>query len=172
MRKSAFLIAAASFCFAGSAFAVDVKKMVDVPASPDSVWKTIGDFCGIANWHPAIEKCEISKKDGVTFRTLTLKGGGAILEKQTAWDNKSEILQLHDRGKPAAGGQLQGDALRHAKGKRLRDHMDQQFQRERRGRREGVIDNRRHFRCRAHRHRSKGEVSEGCFRLCLLNAEL
>jgi hypothetical protein len=88
MRKSAFLIAAASFCFAGSAFAVDVKKMVDVPASPDSVWKTIGDFCGIANWHPAIEKCEISKKDGVTFRTLTLKGGGTILEKQRAWDNK------------------------------------------------------------------------------------
>ena len=63
--------------------------MVDVPASPDAVWKTIGDYCGIANWHPAIEKCEISKKDGATFRTLSLKGGGTILEKQTAWDDKS-----------------------------------------------------------------------------------
>ena len=90
MKKSAFLIAAASFGFAGSAFALDVKKMVDVPASPDAVWKTIGDYCGIANWHPAIEKCEISKKDGATFRTLSLKGGGAILEKQTAWDDKSK----------------------------------------------------------------------------------
>ena len=90
MKKSAFLIAAASFCFAGSAFALDVKKMVDVPASPDAVWKTIGDYCGIANWHPAIEKCEISKKDGATYRTLSLKGGGTILEKQTAWDDKSK----------------------------------------------------------------------------------
>ena len=90
MRKSVFLIAAASFCFAGSAFAVDVKKMVDVPASLDSVWKTIGDFCGIASWHPAIEKCEISKKDGATFRTLTLKGGGTVFEKQTNWDSKAK----------------------------------------------------------------------------------
>ncbi|HWJ18832.1 MAG TPA: SRPBCC family protein [Geobacterales bacterium] len=89
MIKSAFLIATASFCFAGSAFALDVKKMVDVPAAPEAVWKTIGDYCGIANWHPAIEKCEISKKDGATFRTLSLKGGGTILEKQTAWDDKS-----------------------------------------------------------------------------------
>ena len=35
-------------------------------------------------------KCEISKKDGVTFRTLSLKGGGTILEKQTNWDNKAK----------------------------------------------------------------------------------
>ncbi len=90
MKKSAFLIAAASFCFAGSAFALDVKKAVDVPASPDAVWKVIGDFCGISSWHPAIEKCEISKKDGATYRTLFLKGGGTILEKQTAWDNKGK----------------------------------------------------------------------------------
>ena len=89
MRKSALLIAA-SFCFAGPAFALDVKKAVDVPASPDAVWKTIGDFCGIANWHPAIGKCEISKKDGVTFRTLSLKGGGTILEKETNWNDKSK----------------------------------------------------------------------------------
>ena len=38
----------------------------------------------------AIEKCEISKKDGATFRTLSLKGGGTILEKETNWDNKAK----------------------------------------------------------------------------------
>ena len=90
MKKSALLITAASFYFAAPAFALDVKKTVDVPASPEAVWKTIGDFCGIVNWHPAIGKCEISKKDGATFRTLSLKGGGTILEKQTAWDDKSK----------------------------------------------------------------------------------
>ncbi len=90
MKKSALLVAAAGLCFAAPAFALDVKRTVDVAASPEAVWKTVGDFCGIAHWHPAIEKCEISKKDGATFRTLSLKGGGTILEKQTAWDDKSK----------------------------------------------------------------------------------
>ncbi len=81
MKKTAFLIAAASFGLAGSAFALDVKKTVEAPASPDAVWTIIGDFCGIATWHPAIGKCEISKKDGATLRTLSLKGR-AIAYKQ------------------------------------------------------------------------------------------
>jgi len=46
--------------------------------SPDALWKKIGDFCGIAAWHPAVEKCELSA-DGKQ-RTLSLKGGGTIVE--------------------------------------------------------------------------------------------
>jgi hypothetical protein len=48
-------------------------------ASVDAVWAKVGDFCGIASWHPAIEKCALSA-DGKT-RTLSLKGGGSIVEK-------------------------------------------------------------------------------------------
>jgi hypothetical protein len=48
-------------------------------ASVDAVWAKVSDFCGIANWHPAIEKCALSA-DGKT-RTLSLKGGGSIVEK-------------------------------------------------------------------------------------------
>ena len=48
-------------------------------ASADAVWTKIGDFCGISNWHPAIEKCALSA-DG-KMRTLSLKGGGTIVEK-------------------------------------------------------------------------------------------
>jgi hypothetical protein len=48
-------------------------------ASADAVWTKIGDFCGIAKWHPAIEKCVLST-DGKE-RTLSLKGGGTIVEK-------------------------------------------------------------------------------------------
>ena len=47
-------------------------------ASADAVWAKIGDFCGIAKWHPAIEKCVLSA-DGKQ-RTLSLKGGGTIVE--------------------------------------------------------------------------------------------
>jgi hypothetical protein len=48
-------------------------------ASADAVWTKIGDFCGISNWHPAIEKCTLSA-DG-KMRTLSLKGGGTVVEK-------------------------------------------------------------------------------------------
>jgi hypothetical protein len=51
---------------------------------PDALWAKIGDFCGIGKWHPAIEKCELSA-DGKT-RTLSLKGGGTIVEKLTKMD--------------------------------------------------------------------------------------
>lgn len=87
MKKSGLLIAAASLIFAAPAYALDVKKTIDIPASPDAVWKIAGDFCGIGNWHPAIEKCEISKRNGGTYRTLSLKGGGTILEKETGWND-------------------------------------------------------------------------------------
>jgi hypothetical protein len=48
-------------------------------ASADAVWTKIGDFCGISKWHPAIEKCVLSA-DG-KMRTLSLKGGGTVVEK-------------------------------------------------------------------------------------------
>ena len=48
------------------------------------MWSKIGDFCGISNWHPAVEKCELSA-DGKT-RTLSLKGGGTIVEALVKMD--------------------------------------------------------------------------------------
>jgi Polyketide cyclase / dehydrase and lipid transport len=71
---------------AGPALALDAKVAKDSAAAPEAVWAVIGDFCNIQTWHPAVEKCEISNKDGATFRTLTLKGGGTLYEKQTAFD--------------------------------------------------------------------------------------
>ena len=52
--------------------------------SADALWAKIGDFCGIAKWHPAFEKCELSA-DGKT-RTLSLKGGGTIVEALVKMD--------------------------------------------------------------------------------------
>ncbi|KQP56288.1 SRPBCC family protein [Methylobacterium sp. Leaf108] len=69
--------------------ALDVMKSVDVSAPPAKVWSTIGDFCGIGSWHPAIAKCEPSTKGGTSLRTLSLKGGGTIVESQTSRDDKA-----------------------------------------------------------------------------------
>lgn len=72
------------------AFALEVSKSADIAAPPEKVWKTIAEFCSIGDWHPAVEKCELSKKDGKPVRTLSLKGGGTIVEEQTA-QNDSEM---------------------------------------------------------------------------------
>ncbi len=68
--------------------AVEVQRSVDIAAAPDKVWHTVGDFCGIAAWHPAVEKCVPSEKDGQKLRTLSLKGGGTLVEQQTSRDDK------------------------------------------------------------------------------------
>lgn len=87
MSKRALFIAGFATLLATPAFAVDSVKSAMIDADAEKVWRVIGDFCGIEDWHPAIEKCELDKKDP-TMRTLTLKGGGTIVEKQTARDDK------------------------------------------------------------------------------------
>jgi Polyketide cyclase / dehydrase and lipid transport len=80
MRTASISVAAATFLFsAGSAFALDSSVTMTSSMSPDDLWKKVGDFCGIANWHPAIEKCVLSA-DGKE-RTLSLKGGGTVVER-------------------------------------------------------------------------------------------
>ena len=58
---------------------VDPKKM---DAEKAALWKKFGGWCSIADWHPAVAKCEESKEGDDTFRTLTLEDGGVIKEKQ------------------------------------------------------------------------------------------
>jgi hypothetical protein len=50
-------------------------------AERTALWAKIGGWCAIAEWHPAIAKCEASKDGDAEFRTLTLKDGGVIKEK-------------------------------------------------------------------------------------------
>jgi hypothetical protein len=79
---------AVALVFSGlSAYAVESTYTAKSTAAPDAVWKKIGDFCGIASWHPVIEKCELS--DGGKTRTLSLKGGGTIVESLVSRDDSA-----------------------------------------------------------------------------------
>jgi hypothetical protein len=80
-------VSAAAAALAAPAAALEVKEHAKVAATPDAAWHAIGDFCGIAAWHPAVAKCDLSQQDGATFRTLTLNGGGTIVEKLLHWDD-------------------------------------------------------------------------------------
>jgi hypothetical protein len=51
------------------------------------MWAKIGNFCGIGNWHPAVAKCDLSA-DGKE-RTLSLKGGGTIIEHLVRRNDKA-----------------------------------------------------------------------------------
>lgn len=74
---------------ASPALALELNASTEIAAAPAVVWKTIGDFCGIGHWHPAIEKCVLSEKGGKPLHTLSLKGGGTIVEELLARDDKT-----------------------------------------------------------------------------------
>ncbi len=80
-----FAASAALLLCGSSAFALESSVTVASTLSPDALWKKVGDFCGIAAWHPAIAGCKLT--DNGKRRILTLKGGGSIVERLTRRDD-------------------------------------------------------------------------------------
>jgi hypothetical protein len=86
MRNLIAAAAAALTLAAAPAMALEVTASKTIAAQAGAVWTAIGDFCGVSKWHPAVEKCELSVDKKREVRTLTLKGGGTIVEKLGARD--------------------------------------------------------------------------------------
>lgn len=77
-----------------------VVREVVIKADAAKVWAVVKDFGGIHQWHPAVESTTTETKADETgtvllHRTLTLKGGGTLLEKQTI--NSDEEMKLEYR---------------------------------------------------------------------------
>lgn len=103
MRKFHWLgltLSAALGLSATSAQAVDVRQEAEVAASQVAVWKKIGAFCAIKDWHPALAGCEQTRSPQGTFRTLTLKDGGKIREKLTTSDSRSYAYTIEESPLP------------------------------------------------------------------------
>lgn len=75
-------IVVAAILASAPAFALEVTKTTETTAKPEAAWTTVGDFCAIADWHPAVEKCEESEADGKKQRSLTLAGGGGTIVEE------------------------------------------------------------------------------------------
>ena len=56
-----------------------VSMTTDLDVAADELWKLIGGFNALPDWHPAVEKSELQEEGQV--RELSLKGGGTIIEK-------------------------------------------------------------------------------------------
>jgi Polyketide cyclase / dehydrase and lipid transport len=66
---------------------VSLSTKLPVPAR--TVWDTVGGFNNLAKWHPAVARSEEAKKGTATMRTLSLHGGGTIVERLDSKDDKS-----------------------------------------------------------------------------------
>ncbi len=64
---------------------VSMSTQLAIPAS--QLWTLIGGFNALPDWHPAIEKSELEGEQG-TVRKLTLAGGGQIIERLLAVNDK------------------------------------------------------------------------------------
>jgi hypothetical protein len=63
-----------------------VTETVEINASPEKVWKVIGNFQDMS-WHPSVAKTEGKGGNEVNAtRTLTLKSGGTIDEQLDQYD--------------------------------------------------------------------------------------
>lgn len=87
--KNTPLVVLAIVLSATSALALEAHYSKDTPAPAVKAWAAIGDFCGISRWHPVVEKCDLSQKNGATLRTLHLKGGGTLLEQLVEQNDKT-----------------------------------------------------------------------------------
>ena len=70
-----------------------VEKSIVIKAAPAKVWAMVKDFGNMQSWHPAVATDKLEKKGEETFRTLTLKGGGDIVEKLRSADDATMKLK-------------------------------------------------------------------------------
>lgn len=84
---------------------VNVSKSENLAASADTVWAIISGFNSLGDWHPAVEKSEISGSGIGAHRTLSLVGGGTIVEELLASDDTSYTYSIIDSPLPVANYQ-------------------------------------------------------------------
>ena len=89
-----FLVA--SFALTGAASALEVKRKVEVDGKIAEVWSKVGGWCAIAEWHPALAKCEESEAGGKKQRTLTTKDGAVIKETMLSSTATSYTYQIDE----------------------------------------------------------------------------
>ena len=66
---------------------MEVKQSVRLPAPVTDVWKRIGGFNALPDWHPMVEKSELA--EGGNIRKLTIPGAGTITERLEEQDDNS-----------------------------------------------------------------------------------
>lgn len=67
-----------------------VERSVELKAPVDAVWKAIGGFGQLGDWHPAVMACRVEQKEDRTLRVLTLGGGAQLVEELVPAETESQ----------------------------------------------------------------------------------
>lgn len=73
-----------------------VEENATLAASPAAVWKLIGNYAGLHEWHPAVASTGMSggmSNARGAVRTLTTKDGAVIVEELLAYDAKGYSMR-------------------------------------------------------------------------------
>ena len=86
MKRIKATIAALASLVAGGAWAADytVERKLDMSATSTEVWRVIGDFCDIDDWHPGFNGCDLKVIDGRLHRVLSTPDGVDFVERRIA----------------------------------------------------------------------------------------
>lgn len=63
---------------------LSVQETMKLNAAAGDVWEVIGEFGGLADWHPAAVACTTSEDGNDVLRTISIPGGGSLVEKLEA----------------------------------------------------------------------------------------
>lgn len=83
---------------AGSATASElhVEESATLAARPGAVWKLLGSFAGLPDWHPAVAATRIVKgghNARGTLRSVETKDGAKIVEELLAYDGRARSMR-------------------------------------------------------------------------------
>lgn len=68
--------------------------------APDAMWEKIGDYHGLADWHPAILSQD--KEDGGQVRVLHIDGGGTVTETLVDEGERTYTYRIDESPLPVA----------------------------------------------------------------------
>ena len=85
---------------AAPAAAASLSRSVDVNGTPAAVWKVIGPFCAIKDWHPAIGTCTETSAKPPTRTLVTKDGKATFVEPQTAHSDKNHSYSYAIKSSP------------------------------------------------------------------------
>lgn len=66
-----------------------ITQEIDIAAPPAAVWKIVGNFAGMAAWHPMVAECSADKGNKPdSQRHVTLKNGAQLIDSMDFYDPK------------------------------------------------------------------------------------
>ena len=64
-----------------------LSRSIEVNASAADIWATIGAFCSVPDWHPAVGTCSVDDETPPTRTLVTVDGQATFVELETARDD-------------------------------------------------------------------------------------